>query len=223
MLRLSQRPRAWALELDGLAKSKSLGTGTIEADNKPSSQRDKKQSALEMDIEAGDWEAVGEAAAMLSDHSMASSADTDESNRLADGLSSQGSGSVGSRGDTSAKAEELDQLIDEGDWDGVAQAAVKGDEAARTKKQETEKERATRRFKHLKKEDEALAQADIWMAIAEQSKPDSEKTDKGASKAADWAIGRSLQALMEAEAGAALQRDDFEAASDLKDEDQEEV
>jgi hypothetical protein len=223
---ITSQPAAKSLgtgTVEGLAKSKSLGTGTIEAD-KPSSQRDKKQSALEMAIEAGDWEAVGEAAAMLSDHSMASSADTDEINRLADGLSSQGSGSVGSRGDTSAKAEELDELIDRGDWAGVAQAAgVKGDDPKLTKKQETEKERATRRLKHLKEEEEALAQADIWMAIAEQSKQESEKTDKGASEAADWAIGRSLQALVEAEAGSELQSDISEAPSDLKDEDQEEV
>jgi hypothetical protein len=63
-------------QVEGPAKSKSLGTGTVQATKRPS-EREQKQSALEMAIEAGDWEAVGEAAAMLSDHSVASSADTD--------------------------------------------------------------------------------------------------------------------------------------------------
>jgi len=44
---------------------------------------------------------------------------------------------------------------------------------------------------------DASAQADLWMAIAAQSKQ--EGTAKGASDAADWAISRSLTALLQAE------------------------
>merc|ERR1712157_679067 len=47
----------------------------------------------------------------------------------------------------------------------------------------------------LQEEQDALAQAEIWMAIAAQSKQESRTEAKGASDAADWAISRSLVAL----------------------------
>ena len=56
----------------------------------------------------------------------------------------------------------------------------------------------------MKEEEEALAQAEIWDAIAEQTKAaDKEEQDKasnaGANMAAAWAIDRSLNALRKAE------------------------
>jgi len=188
---------------------KSLGTGVVQM-----SAREQKQSQLEKAIEAGDWEAVGEAAALLNDAGSASSADTDEINRLADGLSASNDGgtvhSTESGKKRSAKAEELDKLIDEGDWMGVVQAAADletegdknqtGSKSWSVEKQEQEEinDKQNTRLKRLKAEQEALEQAEIWMTIAEKSKDDG-KDDQGASEAADWAIGRSLAALAESE------------------------
>ena len=184
-------------KVEGAKKSKSLGTGVLEETKAPGT-RDKKQSALEAAIEAGDWDAVGDAAAMISDASMASSADTDEINRLADGISTDGSSAVGSQGQ-SAAADELEELIEAGDWTGVVQAASKNS-ASKDSKKEVEEARRQRRLKHLQEEQEALAQAEIWTKIAEQSKDDSESgPDKAAADATDWAISRSLNALVSAE------------------------
>ncbi|KAL3916047.1 MAG: hypothetical protein SGILL_005355, partial [Bacillariaceae sp.] len=184
-------------KVEGATKSKSLGTGVLEETKTPGT-RDKKQSALEAAIEAGDWDAVGDAAAMISDASMASSADTDEINRLADGISTDGSSAVGSSGQ-SAAADELEDLIEAGDWTGVVQAASKNSSAKDSKK-DVEEARRQRRLKHLQEEQEALAQAEIWTKIAEQSKDDSESgPDKAAADATDWAISRSLNALVSAE------------------------
>jgi hypothetical protein len=234
---MASQPRASAKTLgtgqvEGAAIATSLGTGTIQA-TKPS-ERERKQSALEQAIEAGDWEAVGEAAAMLSDRSVAtaSSADTDEINRLADGISSHGSSIDGSRGNMSDRVQELDDLIDRGDWTGVVQAASastyhKANEPTRSKskiakekKEEDEEVRRQRRLKHLQAEEDALAQAEIWMAIAEQSKNDNQ--DRGASEAADWAISRSLNALVQAEQSGTLQDSLSAGTSQPKDDDDDE-
>lgn len=184
-------------KVEGASKSKSLGTGVIEESRKEG-KHEKKQSALEAAIERGDWDAVEDAAAILSDNSMASSADTDEINRLADGISTDGSSAVGSTGQSDA-ADELEELIEAGDWTGVVQAASKSSAAKDTKKA-AEEARRQRRLKHLQEEQEALAQAEIWTKIAEQSKDDSETAaDRAAADATDWAISRSLNALVEAE------------------------
>jgi hypothetical protein len=186
-------------KVDGATKSKSLGTGVIE-EAKKDGTHEKKQSALEAAIERGDWDAVEDAAAILTDNSMASSADTDEINRLADGISTDDSSAVGSAGHSDA-ADELEELIEAGDWTGVVQAASKSSTAKVTKKA-AEDSRRQRRLKHLQEEQEALAQAEIWTKIAEQSKDDSESAaDQAAADATDWAISRSLNALVEAEQG----------------------
>ena len=192
-------------QIEGTSKSKSLGTGGV-AGAKTPPPRDQKQSALEEAIEKGDWEAVGEAAAMLSDRSLASSVETDELNRLADGLSSQGSDLGSSRGNLSDEAEALEKLIERGDWTGVVNAAAaKSDKKSseKHKKEAEEEARRQKRSKHRKDEEEALAQAQIWEAIAEQTKQEDEQatSDQAASDAADWAIGRSLAALVQAEQG----------------------
>lgn len=187
-------------KVQGAAKGKSLGTGTIE-DTKSPGKNDNKQSALEAAIEAGDWDAVGNAAAVLTDNSMASSADSEEINRLADGLSTDGSSVAGSAGESDA-VNELEQLIEAGDWTGVVQAAsAPSTTSSQEKQKEIEDARRQRRLKHLQEEQEALAQAEIWAAIAEQSKQDVQSTEQtqAAAAATDWAISRSLNALVEAE------------------------
>ena len=215
----------------------SLGTGQVTKKKPPAagSEREKKQSALEQAIEAGDWEAVGEAAAMLSDASM-TSADTDEIDRLAEGLpSDRSSAGTSKEGD---RAAELDELIDKGDWTGVVAAASRysaddkkggdapdapaekgkgwfGGKQSAAKDQEVE-ERRQRRLKRMQEEQEALAQAEIWMAIAEQSKQDTEKEVPGASDAADWAIARSLTMLAQAEQAGDLPPPDGSSQSQSK-------
>jgi hypothetical protein len=180
-------------QVETATKSKSLGTGIIQ-ETRQAGNIEKKQSALDSAIERGDWDAVEDAAAILTDNSVASSMDSDEINRLADGVSTDGSSAAGSRGQSDV-ADELEDLIEAGDWTGVVQAA------SRTKdpKKEVEDARRQRRLKHLQEEQEALAQAEIWTKIAEQSKEDSEQPDKAAADATDWAISRSLNALVEAE------------------------
>jgi len=193
-----------------IATSKSLGTGEIEstlntksvetgqtADIKSMSKSRENQTALEAAIEAGDWDAVGEEAAQLTDSNSLTSADTDEINKLADGVSTDGSSVAGST-NLADVADELEELIEAGDWTGVVQtASSKG--GSTEKKLESKESRRLRRLKHLQEEQEALAQAEIWTAIAEQSKQEAETTDQGAADAADWAISRSLNALVEAE------------------------
>eukprot|EP00531_Pseudo-nitzschia_arenysensis_P005952 CAMPEP_0116116244 /NCGR_PEP_ID=MMETSP0329-20121206/934_1 /TAXON_ID=697910 /ORGANISM="Pseudo-nitzschia arenysensis, Strain B593" /LENGTH=872 /DNA_ID=CAMNT_0003609725 /DNA_START=149 /DNA_END=2767 /DNA_ORIENTATION=- len=189
-----------------IATSKSLGTGEVEStpkkkeqpkDNRPKGKSKPDQNALEAAIEAGDWDAVGEEAALLTDSNSMTSADTDEINRLADGISTDGSSIAGSK-NLADVADELEELIEAGDWTGVVQAASsKG--SSIDKNTESKETRRLRRLKHLQEEQEALAQAEIWTAIAEQSKQEAETTDQGAADAADWAISRSLNALVEAE------------------------
>jgi len=184
----------------------------------------RRRTALELAIEAGDWEAVGEAAAMMSDASV-TTADTSEINRIAEhGETSTFSGESSRDQQYRVNADralELDEMIDAGDWTGVVAAAsryntadsrsgsspnisgtAEGNEASvvsmdsindpNTNVNDEEKE------KRLQEEQDALAQAEIWMAIAEQSKTEGSQ-DAGASDAADWAIARSLSALKKAE------------------------
>jgi len=58
---------------------------------------------------------------------------------------------------------------------------------------------ALKNRKTSQEEKDALAQADIWMTIAKQSKDKGASGPKGASDAADWAISRSLSALQNAD------------------------
>ena len=120
----------------------------------------------------------------------------------------------------SERALQLEALIDEGDWTGVVNAAknynasdMKSDVSSekagsdsssdskkwklpfrrgRAANPETTKLMVESR-KVNKEEEEALAQAQIWEAVAAQSKASSEA--KGASDAADWAISRSLRQI----------------------------
>ena len=147
------------------------------------------RSALEQAIESGDWDAVGRAAAMMSD---ASTVSTGEIERLAN--LSQTSAGTGSRsssrgsGLNAARAAELDAMIDRGDWSGVVAAAERFSESDRKK---------ASRSGRTKEEEEALAQAEKWAKIAQQKKPAA--TDAAASDAAEWAIQRSLSQMKQAE------------------------
>lgn len=142
----------------------------------------KQRTALELAIEAGDWEAVGEAAAMMSDASV-NSASTGEINRYAEGDVSTFSGDSTERFQVNAlRAAELDDMIDRGDWTGVVAAASRfggpGDASPTAQDgvspmsttETPETIAAAEKERRLKEEQEALAQADLWMEIAKQSK-----------------------------------------------------
>lgn len=233
----------------------------------------KKKSALDMAIEAGDWEAVGEAAAMMSGNDENSSMSSGGLQRLASSRSIgskssattgggsrttiSGKSSLGADGKFSigsSKADQLDDMIDRGDWQGVVAAASlfttgesgplnasgrvvpkvdsirmktpdtdsvktplssKSSESttlslkswgsrifqksASKRKTDSTEDDAQEKKKPTAEEQEALAQADLWMSIAESSKQDKKYEARGASDAADWAISRSLTALRHAE------------------------
>jgi len=230
----------------------ALGVESSETESDHSNKG--RRTALELAIEAGDWEAVGEAAAMMSDTSVTSTS-TGEIDNIAFGATASVGSSRSSFSDESEerrqrmksgvnaeRAAELDQMIDQGDWTGVVAAASRfsatttpsdrsggestqsnigvgagastlGSSEAASGSTDLELDRQ----RQMKEEEDALAQAEIWMAIAEQSKQEGQ-TDAGASDAADWAIARSLSALKNAEQTGELQRknvpsDTGEAAS----------
>ena len=154
-----------------------------ELDDGPSSAEQKGMKAkLKAAIENEDWENVAETAAGLSGHPLSKTIQDIES----------------------VDSIDINELVDKGDWDGVIATASKyaesstGDDAD----DDTIEQRRKRREERLREEEEALAQAEIWDAIADQTKGESGKGSKnsGAAKmAADWAIDQSLAALKKAE------------------------
>ena len=144
-------------------------------------------AALEQAIDAGDWEAVGRAAAMMSDASTGSTLDRSIAAGRSDS-SGTGTGSRSSSGIHPSRADELDAMIAKGDWSGVVAAADRYSQSDK---------RQSNRSGRTKEEEEALAEAKKWEKIAQQKKPGA--TDGGASDAAEWAIQRSLSQLKQAD------------------------
>ena len=143
-----------------------------------SSSKISGKSSLELAIEKGDWRAVGEAAAMMGEGSAAVIPDDNDGS-----LSSSFSESRGKQD----RVQFLDALIGKGDWAGIVAAAGTYqaiDDQGIGQGQPTEEER------------EALASADMWQTIANQSNQDSGAEAEGAASAADWAIQRSLEEQM---------------------------
>ena len=151
----------------------------------PTSKRS-YQSSLELAIERGDWRAVGEAASMLGDgpSDAALLPDPDES------LSGQSLSSALT--DPSASKQQrvshLDELIARGDWAGIVAAAgtyqaMDDLTAGEGTSYPTQEER------------DALAQAEMWQTIADQSRQEGGLESKEAQDAADWAIARRLEQI----------------------------
>jgi hypothetical protein len=147
------------------------------------------------------WENVAEAAAGLSGHKFLKGQSSPKDNESVDSV-------------------DINALVDKGDWDGVVAAASRYAEGSTNAsssndytQEDTEEladdstieQRRKRREERLKEEEEALAQAEIWDAIADQTKRDDQEEkgnsgNTGAAKmAADWAIDQSLAALKKAE------------------------
>ncbi|KAL7554262.1 hypothetical protein ACHAWF_017698 [Thalassiosira exigua] len=137
-------------------------------------------TSLELAIERGDWRAVGEAAVMMGEGSSGVIPNDSQLESLSSSLSDS-DGRV-------ERVHHLDALIAKGDWAGIVAAAGRYqaiDDRGPGGGVPTEEER------------EALAQADMWHTIADQSaRPDGSAEAKGAQDAADWAIKRSLERRM---------------------------
>ena len=166
---------------------------TAAAKDSPSSPKSKAsketRSALELAIESGDWEAVGQAAAMMEEGSV-DTVSTGELDRIADASLSDSEGSFQRKrsqlsGVNAERAKQLDAMIDVGDWKGVVSAA-------------SQFSVTDRKGKMSKEEEEALKEAEAWMKIAQETKAGG-ATDAGASDAAEWAIQRSLSQMKEAD------------------------
>eukprot|EP00571_Detonula_confervacea_P009844 CAMPEP_0172299208 /NCGR_PEP_ID=MMETSP1058-20130122/1563_1 /TAXON_ID=83371 /ORGANISM="Detonula confervacea, Strain CCMP 353" /LENGTH=1352 /DNA_ID=CAMNT_0013008569 /DNA_START=322 /DNA_END=4380 /DNA_ORIENTATION=+ len=138
------------------------------------------KSELEQAIEAGNWQAVGLAAQKMSDSSVGDLS-MDDKARLRDAISQSPAFSRGKRRSSDGDDFNLDKLIEQGDWQGVISAAKAASEGPDQS--------------ICMEEQDALAQANMWQEIADQSKQDANQGPAGAGDAAAWAISRSLNAL----------------------------
>ena len=182
----------------GMTAAAAIATGATKKDG--SSPKQPKvvvdaRVALEDAIEAGDWEAVGEAAAMISDNSVTTASSGEIARLASTNLSISTTGTNKSRthlsGVNADRASELDALIERGDWSGVVAVANRFSDSDKKDMSEATGARS-------KEEEEALKEAELWMKIADQKKAQG-AMDAGASDAAEWAIQRSLSQLREAE------------------------
>ncbi|KAG7372448.1 hypothetical protein IV203_018591 [Nitzschia inconspicua] len=172
------------------------GLRTSATDDTEKEREAKKQ--LKEAIEKEDWTTVAAAAAGLSGHDIFHDDDEDTRDSVLEAAST-----------SSGRSLEINALVDRGDWDGVVAAASRYVDADSRKTSVTDEsvsieERRRKRQERLKEEEEALAQAEIWDAIAEQTKAEDEAEEErasnaGANLAAAWAIDRSLNALTKAE------------------------
>ncbi|MGK3753562.1 MAG: hypothetical protein ACI8RD_005869 [Bacillariaceae sp.] len=189
-----------ALDDAAAAATRGLALETpMEVDEEEEAKAMKAQ--LKEAINNEDWENVAEAAAGLSGHAYGQeeSDDTKEQNTDSESITS------------STRSLEINTLVDKGDWDGVVAAASRYAEVGTNESStlddtegeivddSTIEERRKRREERLKEEEEALEQAEIWGAIADQTKVEDKGKEEGASLAADWAIDQSLAALQKAE------------------------
>lgn len=122
-------------------------------DNETKEMQEKLREAINNE----NWDVVAETASGLSDRfvddtSIASSRDDSTS--------------------VSDRSQEINALVDKGDWEGVVAAASRYNETDQSVDVSSVDERRERRKRRLQEEEAALAQADIWNAIAEQTKSD---------------------------------------------------
>jgi hypothetical protein len=179
----------WMAELDTSETKAGARITALAADAQ--TEKDIKQQLKEA-IEKEDWNNVAAAAAGLSGHGIFHD---DDENTSYEGAST-----------SSGRSVEINALVDRGDWDGVVAAASRyaGAASQKTDGSTSIEERRRKRQERLKEEEEALAQAEIWDAIAEQTKAENQEEEEkasnaGANLAAAWAIDRSLTALRKAE------------------------
>lgn len=146
-------------KLEARAKANPRGTSVSSAQSIASAGSTK--SELEQAIEAGNWHAVGLAAQKMSDSSIGDLSSAEKA-RLRDAISASPAFSRRTRG-TSDEVDHLDQLIEQGDWQGVIAAAKRASEGA---------------GEDILDEQEALDQANMWQEIADQSKQEARQGKK---------------------------------------------
>ena len=116
------------------------------------------KSDLETAIESGDWRQVGEAAQKMSDQSVGSLSD-EEKSRLRDAVANSPALSRNKPLDDNS----LDELIEQGDWPGVIAAAKRASQGNLNLSDRPSSSMS-------QEEKDAIAQANMWEQIANQSK-----------------------------------------------------
>eukprot|EP00804_Cyclotella_cryptica_P000051 CCRYP_013723-RB/>CCRYP_013723-RB protein AED:0.04 eAED:0.04 QI:1374/1/1/1/0.71/0.62/8/162/738 len=193
---VAQRARAAVQQSAKLeAKARAQGQNLLSG-NVSTSTSSGSKSFLELAIEKGDWQAVGEAAAMMGggsgvieDETQFGSNSSSISSSLSDSRSRSASRDSTLSRDKSERIRHLDNLIAAGDWAGIVAAAGQ----YQAMDEEVGQSPPIDASLATDEERDALAQAEMWRAIAKQSKQDISAASQGASEAADWAISRSLQ------------------------------
>lgn len=200
----------------------SLGSSTLSdlGMGSPGASLKRRKSELDSAIERGDWLAVGDAAAMLNDNSTTGTLSTHDDVRGKSVTSTLGSSTIGTPRSKEEREDQLDEMIAAGNWDGIVAAAAdyhsmdseadssisatiseEGSSSKNSLLSETRPDTTTTTTQpkaevvSTSEEIEALAQADMWQTIANQSRKESSDVTQGASDAADWAISRSLSLM----------------------------
>ena len=171
---IAQRARAavqQSAKLEAKARGQNISSGGGESTSSSVSK-----SLIEKAVEKGDWQAVGHAAAMMGGDSAVIEDDTldqsGHSSSISSSLSESRSRSASrdstlSR-DQSERIQHLDNLIAVGDWAGIV--AVAGQYQAMD--EEIGQSPPMDASLATEEERDALAQAEMWRAIAQQSKQD---------------------------------------------------
>jgi len=171
--------------------SSSAMGGTSSGDHSVTSISSTK-SELEQAIEAGNWQAVGAAAQRMSDQSVGELS-VDEVARLREVISASPAFNQYTPSGGSMESDfNLNSLIEQGDWRGVIAAAKSASEDRHDAPSGSDAQQHSR---SMQDEQNALAQANMWQEIANQSKPEARQGPAGATDAAAWAIQRSLRAM----------------------------
>jgi hypothetical protein len=136
-------------------------------------------SALEHAVHVGNWQAVTEAAAVLSN------AESLAVGSVGIDLLSENRDTVVDQQVNPMHLRELDDMIVAGNWSGVMEASKRLSKEGDSPSEE----------RRSKEEEEALQQAALWEKIAEESKSAGGSNDAGAVDATEWAIQRSLSEL----------------------------
>lgn len=178
------------------------------------------QEALKRAIDAEDWEKVAETAAGLSGKF---NYDSDDEGAYAGSTASTADRSHSASTKSTDKSQKINELVDKGDWDAVVAVASQFAEddirsASTADDSRDIEERRARRQQRLKEEQEALEQADIWSAIADQTRQSTldyaeSEANRAATVAADWAIARSLSELQAADKAGQLSEQESDSDS----------
>lgn len=175
-------------------KSQDLPRQTGSGSDTESDSAPTLAQSLERAIELGDWHAVAEAAALLSDTSATGDNRSSVTSRLS-GISSvdldglQELDAHPTKEINTNRLKELDQMIVAGDWNGVIEASQRY----------SEEDEGVIELGRSREEEEALHQAALWEKIAEKSRSGAAAGDAAAVSATEWAIERSLSQLREKE------------------------